>query len=83
MMMNSLAKPTLERQPQLIVQVNDQPRAVPPGATVASLLGELGLAERKGVAVAINGEVVGRANWASQTLAAEDRVLVIQATQGG
>jgi sulfur carrier protein len=51
--------------------------------TVLALLRELGLGERKGVAVAINGNVVGRGNWPTQTLAAEDRVLVIQATQGG
>jgi sulfur carrier protein len=63
--------------------VNDRPHALAGGATVAGLLRELELAERKGVAVAVNGAVVPRAAWEKQALAAEDRVLVIQATQGG
>jgi sulfur carrier protein len=65
------------------IYVNDQPRALSGAPTVLALLRELGLAERKGVAVAINGNVVGRSQWATHVLAAEDRVLVIQATQGG
>jgi sulfur carrier protein len=65
------------------ILVNDRPQALADGATVAGLLQELGLAGRKGVAVAINGAVVARAEWPDWALAADDRVLVIQATQGG
>ncbi|HVW20011.1 MAG TPA: sulfur carrier protein ThiS [Opitutaceae bacterium] len=65
------------------ITVNDRPRALAAGATVASLLADLGLRGRQGVAVAINGAVVGRALWPDRALAAADRVLVIQATQGG
>ena len=63
--------------------VNDRPQALAEGATVAGLLRELELAERKGVAVAVNGAVVARSEWAARALAADDRVLIIQATQGG
>jgi sulfur carrier protein len=63
--------------------VNDQPRPLAAGATVASLVSDLGLRGRQGVAVAINGAVVTRALWPERPLAAADRVLVIQATQGG
>ena len=56
---------------------------VAPGATVRDLIGDLGLAERKGVAVAINGAVIPRAGWPERGLVSEDRILVIQATQGG
>ena len=66
-----------------MIRVNDQPHPLAAGATLASLLGELGLAGRKGVAVAINGAVVPRAGWPARVLAPDDRVLVIQATQGG
>jgi len=65
------------------VLVNDRGRMVPTGTTVRSLLEELGLLERKGVALAVNGAVVSRAQWPSWALQAADRVLIIQATQGG
>jgi thiamine biosynthesis protein ThiS len=53
------------------IRVNDQSREVTPETSLAELASALGLGERKGVAIAINDEVVPRA------------VLVIQATQGG
>jgi len=65
------------------IRVNDQPRYVALGATLLDLLRDLALAERKGVAVAINDTVVPRAAWRDHALAESDRVLVIQATQGG
>jgi sulfur carrier protein len=65
------------------ILVNDRPHPLATGATVAGLLRELAQAERKGIAVAVNGAVVARAEWAKRALAADDRVLVIQATQGG
>ncbi len=65
------------------VFVNDQPREVAVGMPLAALLGELGLAERKGIAAALNGAVVSRSEWANRRLTAGDRVIVIQATQGG
>jgi sulfur carrier protein len=63
--------------------VNDQRRALADGTVLASLLAELGLAERKGIAAALNGGVVARADWATRPLTAGDRVVVIQAAQGG
>ena len=65
------------------IRVNDEPRTLPAGATMADLVRELGLADRKGVAVAVNDAVVPRANWTTHPLAGGDRVLVIRATQGG
>ena len=65
------------------ILLNDQPREVAPRATLAALLAELGLAERKGVAVAVNDAVVPRSVWAQRPLAEGERVLVIRATQGG
>jgi sulfur carrier protein len=65
------------------ILLNDRPHALAGAATLMGLLGELGLADRRGVAAAVNGEVVPRAEWASRALAERDRVLVIRATQGG
>ena len=67
----------------MIVHVNDQPRTLAGDTTLAGLLRELGLADRKGVAIAINDEVVPRSRWPAHPLAETDHVLVIQATQGG
>jgi sulfur carrier protein len=63
--------------------VNDAPRPMPAEATLSALARELALEGRKGVAAAVNGSVVPRAEWASRALGDSDRVLVIQATQGG
>lgn len=65
------------------VIVNDTPRPLHGTTTLAALAAALGLADCKGVAVAVNGTVVPRANWPGHRLADRDRVLVIRATQGG
>ena len=65
------------------VHVNDSPRAVDPGTVLLSLLEELALAGRQGLAVAVNAAVVPRACWGEQRLHEGDRVLIIQASQGG
>lgn len=65
------------------IYVNDEARMLERTMTLADLMAELGLGERKGVAAAINGNVVPRATWGSRALAGEDRVLVIRASQGG
>jgi sulfur carrier protein len=67
----------------LTIHVNDEPRTIAVASTVASLVADLGLAERKGVAIAVNGSVVPRASWPTHALVTGDRVLVIRATQGG
>ena len=67
----------------MTVFVNDQPRALVAGTALVDLLRELGLTERKGVAIAINDEVVPRSTWPARPLSDGERILVIQATQGG
>jgi sulfur carrier protein len=65
------------------VFVNDQPHALAAPGTLMGLLGDLGLAQRRGIAAAVNGEVVPRVAWETRALAEKDRVIVIRATQGG
>lgn len=67
----------------MTITLNDTPRDLAAGTTLAALLAELGLAERKGLAVAINDEVAPRATWPNRVLNDRDHVLVIRATQGG
>lgn len=62
--------------------VNGVGRTLPGGATVAELV-RLVTADRRGVAVAVNGEVVPRTGWPATALRDGDRVEVLTAAQGG
>lgn len=68
----------------LDVVVNGEAHRVPPGATLADLLAEV-LADlpRRGVAVALNGEVVPRDRHRHEAVADGDVVEVVTAVQGG
>jgi len=65
------------------IAVNDREIDVDQNATLASLMTALQLSERRGVAASLNGTVVPRATWEQRMLEPGDRVLVIQAAQGG
>ncbi len=55
-----------------------------PGESVLAALGRLGLeADARGVAVAVDGEVIPRASWQSFALSEGARVEVLTAMQGG
>jgi sulfur carrier protein len=69
--------------PTLGIYLNDQPHALAGPATLMAVLTGLGFADRRGIAAAVNGEVVPRSAWESRILAERDRVIVIRATQGG
>jgi sulfur carrier protein len=67
-----------------VIRLNGEDSDVRAGETVASLLGRLELSlDARGVAVAVDGEVVPRAQWASFSLPEEARVEVLTAMQGG
>jgi sulfur carrier protein len=68
--------------PEIGVRVNGDERFVRAGATLAELLGELGLAGRR-VAVAVNREVVPRAARESRAIAEGDRIEILEAVGGG
>jgi sulfur carrier protein len=66
------------------IVVNGEHRTVPDGTTVAVLLDELGLpGGGRGVAVALDGEVVPRSAWSTTVLHQGERVEVVVAAQGG
>ena len=68
----------------MIVAVNGTATEVPDGATVAGVLAELEVPSvARGVAVAVQGEVVPRGEWVSTSLRDGDRVEVVSAIQGG
>ena len=64
------------------LMVNGASRAVEDVFDVAALVATLTVAKR-GVAVAVNGEVVPRSRWEAVALHDGDRVEVLTAAQGG
>jgi sulfur carrier protein len=67
-----------------VIVVNGQGSDVRAGETVMAVLARLGLeADARGVAVAVDGEVVPRATWGSFVLSADAHIEVLTAMQGG
>jgi sulfur carrier protein len=67
------------------VTLNGAPSEMPAGSTIADVVGRLGHKgpSQRGVAVALNGEVVQRKRWAETHVAERDRIEVLAAIQGG
>jgi sulfur carrier protein len=66
------------------VSLNGETRALGDSATVEDAVRAAGAPEGgRGVAVAVDGEVVPRAQWATTELHEGQRVEVLQAVQGG
>jgi sulfur carrier protein len=66
------------------VVLNGETQALPDGATVDDAVAASGASEsRRGVAVAVDGEVVPRGEWEGTVLREGQRVEVLQAVQGG
>jgi sulfur carrier protein len=67
-----------------VITVNGAEAQLPVGARIADVLDALGVEPgRRGVAIAVDGEVVPRGEWGTTTLAADARIEVVQAVQGG
>jgi len=69
--------------PQTIaITANGQSREVPEGATLEDVVRDL-KPDPRGVAAAVNDEVVPRHEWPTRRLVGGDRVEVLTAAQGG
>jgi sulfur carrier protein len=67
-----------------VILLNGERSDVRAGESVAAVLVRLGLdVDARGVAVAVDGEVVPRASWQSFIVAEDARVEVLTAMQGG
>ncbi|MDQ6730012.1 MAG: sulfur carrier protein ThiS [Actinomycetota bacterium] len=66
------------------VTVNGEDRRLSPGATVASVLALLDVAPgARGVAVALDGEVVSRSRWEQTPVGEGALIEIVAAIQGG
>lgn len=64
------------------IKVNNKMVTVPEGSSLFQLAQTLELPE-KGVAVAVNNQMVPRADWLDKKMAENDQVVVIKAACGG
>jgi sulfur carrier protein len=68
----------------MIVELNGRAEKLPDGATVADAVRFAGIdGEVRGVAVALDGEVVRRSDWEKTKLAERQAIEVVRAVQGG
>jgi sulfur carrier protein len=68
----------------VVIELNGSRARLSEGATVADAVAAAGVAaEARGVAVAIEGEVVRRSDWAAVRLRDGQVVEVVRAVQGG
>lgn len=65
------------------VHVNNQSQQTEEGAILSELLHKLGFEESRGIAIAINDQVLPKTAWNSHALSPNDHITIIRATQGG
>jgi len=65
------------------VNINHNKTELKQSSSLFALLQLQDLAEKKGIAVAVNNKVVPRSNWDSLILNSNDSITIIKATQGG
>jgi sulfur carrier protein len=68
----------------MTIELNGERVVVEPAATVSAVVERIGAGgERRGVAVAVDGEVVPRSAWPNTELRDGQRVEILGAIQGG
>ncbi len=67
------------------ITVNGEQRHLPTGIHITDLLRQVGLdpEQARGIAVAVNDEVIPRGEWAEHAINAGDRIEIVTAKQGG
>lgn len=66
----------------MTITLNGKPTVLPEGSTLADVVAGMGLPER-GIALALDGEVVTRSAWPHTVVPAEGHIDVVTAMQGG
>jgi len=67
----------------MIVNLNGERTPLPDEATLVEAVTASGADQARGVAVALDGEVVPRAEWGDRRLSDGQEVEVVRAVQGG
>ena len=67
----------------MTIFINDEPTEFEQSPSILKILTHHQVVELQGIAVAINDEVIPKANWEKTVLLKNDRLMLIRATQGG
>lgn len=65
------------------VFINNEENNLAAETTVNSLLEQLKIEAKKGVAIAINNKVISKNKWPKHSIHENDKITIIKATQGG
>ena len=66
------------------IRVNEEPFEIEHTCDLAQVLKKWGVRQdERGIAVALNEQVIRRADWQNVNVVANDRIEIIRATQGG
>jgi sulfur carrier protein len=68
----------------MLIYINDKPENFQSSFhCLNDLLASIRQENPKGIAVAVNGEIISRAVWENFSIHEHDKITLIQATQGG
>ena len=65
------------------IYINEEPYEFDNNTTLELILADTGIINQKGIAIAVDNQVVARNYWAHFYPKAEDKIVIIKATQGG
>lgn len=65
------------------IKVNSNPLNLDHGNHLIALLKQLSLAEKSGMAIAVNAAVIPKIEWDEFLLQENDEIIIIEAAQGG
>jgi sulfur carrier protein len=67
----------------MLVSVNNQSVTLPLACSLAGLIDHFGFGHQKGIAIAVNQQIIPKSTWKGYALNENDQVTIIHATQGG
>jgi sulfur carrier protein len=65
------------------ITVNQQSYSVSEVCSLQQMLDTVLLQPAKGIAIAVNQEIIAKSNWSNHLLNPGDNLIIIKATQGG
>jgi sulfur carrier protein len=65
------------------IYVNSKLQEIGTDASVSDALNSMNIPGQKGIAIAVNNNVIPKAEWGNYKLKEADKVTLIKATQGG